>query len=39
MPHQFLTKYLEEPDLVFGDQREEKDPKLGLKYLGPISLY
>ena len=31
----FLTRYIEEPDLVFGDQREEKDPKIGLKYLGP----
>ncbi|MDH2901862.1 MAG: hypothetical protein PXY39_12915 [archaeon] len=35
MPQQFTTKFLEEPDLVFGGQREEKDPKLGLKYLGP----
>jgi len=27
--------YIEEPDLVFGGKREEKDPKIGLKYLGP----
>ncbi len=27
--------YLEEPDLVFGYQGEEKDPRLGLKYFGP----
>jgi hypothetical protein len=27
--------YIEEPDLVFGHQGEEKDPKLGLKHFGP----
>ena len=27
--------YIEEPDLVFGGKREEKDPKIGLRYLGP----
>lgn len=31
----FRSKYLEEPDLVFGSQREEKDPRIGLKYHGP----
>jgi hypothetical protein len=40
-PHQssnrrtFRSLFLEEPDLVFGGQREEKDPKIGLRYLGP----
>lgn len=29
------TTYVEEPDLVFGGQHEEKDPKIGLRYLGP----
>jgi hypothetical protein len=27
--------YIEEPDLVFGNRGEEKDPKLGLKHFGP----
>lgn len=27
--------YIEEPDLVFGHRKEEKDPKLGLKHFGP----
>ena len=31
----FLADYIEEPDLVFGSQREEKDPRIGLKYHGP----
>lgn len=29
------ASYIEEPDLVFGNRGEEKDPKLGLKYFGP----
>lgn len=29
------SMYIEEPDLVFGGKREEKDPRIGLKYLGP----
>jgi hypothetical protein len=29
------AEYLVEPDLVFGGQREEKDPRIGLRYLGP----
>jgi hypothetical protein len=29
------ASYIEEPDLIFGNQREEKDPKTGLKYFGP----
>jgi len=31
----FDTDYISEPDLVFGGQREEKDPRIGLKYHGP----
>lgn len=27
--------YIQEPDLVFGNRGEEKDPKLGLKHFGP----
>jgi hypothetical protein len=27
--------YVEEPILVFGNKKEEKDPRIGLKYLGP----
>ncbi len=30
-----VGEYIEEPDLVFGNKKEEKDPRLGLKYLGP----
>ena len=29
------SMYIEEPDLVFGRKREEKDPKIGLRYMGP----
>ena len=32
---EFETKYLPEPDLVFGNQGEYKDPRIGLKYHGP----
>ncbi len=35
MTFSFRTEYIEEPYLVFGGQREEKDPRIGLKYLGP----
>jgi hypothetical protein len=31
----FQVKYIEEPDLIFGGQKEEKDPRIGLKYHGP----
>ncbi len=31
----FRAEYIEEPDLVFGGQKEEKDPRIGLKYHGP----
>jgi hypothetical protein len=29
------ASHIEEPDLVFGHKREEKDPRLGLKHFGP----
>src|SRR3989338_9647990 len=32
----FDSKFLEESNLVFGDSKEEKDPRLGLKYHGPF---
>jgi hypothetical protein len=35
MAAMFTAEYLEEPDLVFGGQREEKDPRIGLRYHGP----
>ena len=31
----FETTYLPEPDLVFGNQGEDKDPRIGLKHHGP----
>ena len=31
----FKTKYIQEQNLIFGGQHEEKDPRLGLKYFGP----
>ncbi len=31
----FRAEYIDEPDLVFGQQREEKDPRVGLRYHGP----
>jgi hypothetical protein len=30
-----IGDFIEEPDLVFGYKKEEKDPRVGLKYLGP----
>lgn len=32
---EFSATYLSEPNLVFGNQGEEKDPRLGLRYHGP----
>jgi hypothetical protein len=29
------ASHIEEPDLVFGHKKEEKDPRLGLKHFGP----
>jgi hypothetical protein len=31
----FRTEYIEEPDLMFGGHKEEKDPRIGLRYHGP----
>ncbi len=31
----FEAEYVKERNLVFGNQNEEKDPRLGLKYYGP----
>ena len=31
----FETTYLPEPDLIFGNKEEDKDPRFGLKYYGP----
>jgi len=31
----FESKYIDEPLLVFGGQKEEKDPRIGLTYHGP----
>jgi hypothetical protein len=31
----FSAFFIKEPDLVFGHQKEEKDPKIGLKHFGP----
>lgn len=35
MPNVFSSDFIDEPDLIFGSQREEKDPRIGLKYHGP----
>jgi hypothetical protein len=35
MTSEFEARYLPEPDLVFGNQGEDKDPRIGLKYHGP----
>ena len=32
----FKLFYIPEPDLIFGGSKEEKDPRLGLKYHGPF---
>lgn len=32
---EFETNYIVEPDLVFGNRKEDKDPKIGLSYHGP----
>jgi hypothetical protein len=33
---EFTSDYLSEPDLVFGNFQEEKDPRIGLKNFGPF---
>lgn len=35
MMARFKTTYVPEPDLVFGNKGEDKDPKAGLRYHGP----
>ncbi|MGB6463345.1 MAG: hypothetical protein WBF38_03870, partial [Nitrosotalea sp.] len=35
MSHNFEAQYIEEPELVFGGQGEDKDPRIGLKRYGP----
>lgn len=35
MKIKFKASYISEPNLIFGNQREEKDPCLGLTYHGP----
>ena len=32
----FIAKYIPEPDLVFGNKNEDKDPRIGLKHFGPF---
>ncbi|NHI83436.1 MAG: hypothetical protein EAX81_03955 [Candidatus Thorarchaeota archaeon] len=32
---EFKSQFIEEPKLLFGGQREEEDPRIGLKYFGP----
>lgn len=32
----FKSEYIQEQNLVFGDMKEEKDPRLGLSYFGPF---
>ena len=31
----FETEYIEEPNLLFGNRKEEKDPRVGITYHGP----
>jgi hypothetical protein len=35
MSETLRSEYIQEPDLVFGGQKEEKDPRIGLRYHGP----
>ncbi len=35
MTSKFLAKYIPEPDLIFGNKKEDKDPRIGLRYHGP----
>ena len=32
----FKTEFVNEPNLIFGGRREEKDPKIGLDRFGPF---
>lgn len=35
MTSKFLAKYIPEPDLIFGNKKEDKDPRIGLRHHGP----
>ena len=35
MTSKFVAKYIPEPDLIFGNKCEDKDPRIGLKHFGP----
>lgn len=36
MTSKFVARYIPEPNLIFGNQNEDKDPRIGLKYFGPF---
>ncbi len=36
MVPKFVAKYIPEPDLIFGNQNEDKDPRIGLGQFGPF---
>lgn len=36
MTSKFVAKYIPEPDLIFGNKKEDKDPRIGLKHFGPF---
>ncbi len=36
MTSKFIAKYIPEPDLIFGNKNEDKDPRIGLKHFGPF---
>ena len=35
MTFKFTAKYIPEPDLIFGNRNEDKDPRIGLRNFGP----
>ena len=36
MNPRFVAKYIPEPDLIFGNRNEDKDPRIGLSHFGPF---
>ncbi|MFY9299886.1 MAG: hypothetical protein WAO91_01680 [Candidatus Nitrosotenuis sp.] len=36
MSSKFVARYIPEPDLIFGNKNEDKDPRIGLKHFGPF---
>lgn len=36
MTSKFVARYIPEPDLIFGNKNEDKDPRIGLKQFGPF---